>query len=204
MENPLDDYTGNINLHPDDKRYQFLMASQNYGTLYGVFGNFTIEIEEDKYYLTQLDLKIVNYKGLLNIGFALNKNLDLAFNGNNEVKMDVSVQGLSNVYMKQADIKSRIDVTHIKKMKFNRVLNFLVSDVLDLNESGVFDNEFYYRDGIQTSDERKPESRKRPSQPGMVNYDNQPVNYDSEKLISRNCHTSILYVTKVDPSEFQA
>lgn len=196
MENPLEDFSGNINLHPSDKRYQFLMASQNYGTLYGVFGKFNIEKEIDTFYLTQLDLKIINYKGLLNIGFAINKKFDAAVDGNNEFKMNISVQGLTNKFMEQANIPLRIDVSSVKKMTFYKVLNYLYLDQSNLNPSGVFDDEFYYRDGIQNADESKPESNQREPQPGMVNY-------VSQKLVSRNCHTSILYVTKVDPSEFK-
>jgi len=53
--------------------YHFIYGSQLYGTLFGVYGRFEGTVitsgEKKTYQVTSVDLKLLNYKGALNIGF---------------------------------------------------------------------------------------------------------------------------------------
>jgi hypothetical protein len=51
--------------------YHFLYASELYGTIFGVYGRFTFNKRpaSDDVEVTGLTMRLLNYKGLLNIGF---------------------------------------------------------------------------------------------------------------------------------------
>lgn len=61
---------GNVNLS-NPKDYQSIYASQLYGTFFAVYGKFTVEDTDPSdgiYKLLNLRLKILNYKGIINLG----------------------------------------------------------------------------------------------------------------------------------------
>ncbi|NVJ46013.1 MAG: hypothetical protein HWE07_02765 [Cytophagia bacterium] len=153
-------FIGNINLTNKDD-YQAIYASQLYGTFFMVFAKFTCEYSSEKkaYIMQKIDFRLVNYKGLINIGIksvqGIEKRVDLKNNQYNLVRLEL--QGLktdskdkslpcSGFELKQGDCLV-IDRTTVK-MHNGTALN-----------QNVFDEEFYYRHGIEPNDnyrERSP------------------------------------------------
>lgn len=53
-----------------DNVYQFLYASQLYGTLFGIYGRFDCKKESaDNCSVRNINFRLINYKGCVNIGF---------------------------------------------------------------------------------------------------------------------------------------
>ena len=49
--------------------YQFIYASQLYCTLFAIYGRFQTTMDGDNYVLHGVDLKLLNYQGVINVGF---------------------------------------------------------------------------------------------------------------------------------------
>lgn len=122
---------------------QFVFAGQSYGTFYAIFA--TIELDLEKSNKTQksiknIDLEILNYKGLINIGLkrAYFKEKSI---GNSDI-IEIELQGLStqrSVYVE--DINKMSPVTKDDWMIF-------MGSLKKMNKNdAVFDEEFHYRNG---------------------------------------------------------
>lgn len=158
----------NISLSPTncgENIYQPIYSSQLYGTFFIVYANFETSEDSDNYFLHKIKLKIINYKGLINLGITgasfyktegcdpenpiiNNKNIMLNYKGG---YIELKVRAL---YNSDNDILVDNISEPIKISKNNSYLN--VTRKLDqmhgddrVFENGVFDNEFFYRDGIE-------------------------------------------------------
>ena len=137
----------------DFSRMQSLYSSQNYGTFYEVYAlcNFENDL------LKSIDLKLVNYKGPINIGF-LNK-----LGGNCKLKFDLKsktlclilvVKGLGNYDSTTITVNENVPIDEIDEFNTYRLLMPLNVNSDGL-ENNVFDEEYYYRSGISTIDSRE-------------------------------------------------
>jgi hypothetical protein len=54
----------------EDPVFQFVYATQVYGTLFGMYAKFKIADLGDKCRLEEMTLEILNYQGVINIGFS--------------------------------------------------------------------------------------------------------------------------------------
>ncbi|QMU64894.1 MAG: hypothetical protein GKR88_11725 [Flavobacteriaceae bacterium] len=176
-------FSGSYMLQEND-RYQILYASQNYGTFYSVYSKFFFKND----YLEKIEFKIINYKGLVNIGFLDCKNgcirSDLTKNGT--LKIDLPVKGMAQKSTILYKPNAKIHIDSLQNIFVQRHLVKLNTKGERTNK-GVFDTEYYYRSGNFT------DSRK--IRPGMVA---DSIKRDSITLfaISNNCHSSILKAYK--------
>lgn len=181
-------YTGNILLGNDNNdRLQSFYSSQSYGTSYSVFGSINIEdnITQKSAKLKSINLKLINYKGLLNmelinyeIKFIQFEKIALLNSKNTSKKIKNKVIDLK-IFVKAATVSEpnltlSIDNKDIVNVKINQgdillIRRELLSIYAETKEEldqrvrrnssgqkeplwnptlgGIFDNEFYYRNG---------------------------------------------------------
>lgn len=152
----------------DDKHYQEVYASQIYGTFFAVFAKFNdAKKSGDMCLLSQIDLKVVNYKGVLDIGIVKVKNLD-------DIESEPSVKRLE-LEMRAMNPEAKQNIPEYE-MNFEIQASFKKGDVIRFERSlrelhdakdvalehGLFDSEFYYREGLKEPhkySKRKPKPR---------------------------------------------
>jgi hypothetical protein len=189
---------------PDDREnyndvYHFIYASELYGTLFGIVGKFTFSEETLK--VTGVDLQLLNYKGVMNMGFCYLRPSDIPASRKLE-DIYFGVQGGSlrpNIYIPITDPKTgqpseiQLERGTCKRLVFNRILYPLCGFDHEIGSftgeklstpipnSQFFDTEFKYRDGID--------------------YYNQPVRFgmtgfEEHELITKRCvqsNVNLLY-----------
>lgn len=162
-----------------NNRYQHIYSSQLYGTFFSIYGRFTIT---EAHVLTKVDLKLVNYKGILNIGIKSFQppkieTIDLTDEFINQpegkkscLHLEVDLVGFSNNFEAENNCNIPIDVT-------NSDFYVVVSRYLDeMNTAGInapiFDEEFHYRDGLRSMpinrDGRDLEKELKSMNPGRI------------------------------------
>ncbi len=156
---------GNVNLK-NNSDYQAIYASQLYGTFFMIYANFTCG-KEDKgkgHLLKEIELKIINYKGLLNLGIAKSKFKPKTKrqrvrkpNGQNVV-VPTPFGGTINVRVRVLHDSNPNDLTikninhYCPKNSFievNRSVQRINPDITKPVTNNVFDEEFYYREGVK-------------------------------------------------------
>lgn len=131
--------------------YQAIYTSQSYGTFYVVYAEFTTEEDNDNYYVKNINLKLVNYKGLINLGIADATLIPIKdeFSGNSKgALLDLTVKA----FEQDTFTVKNYDVSHPypkndSEFLVNRELVAMHPNNSPL-EGNIFDEEFYYRDGI--------------------------------------------------------
>ncbi|WP_394747123.1 hypothetical protein [Spongiimicrobium salis] len=165
------DFNSNIRLMPsENSRFQTVYASQSYGTFYAIFARFTVKdiFEEDsivkkKKLLERVELKLVNYKGLLNMGLVRETEADPnAYEAEAGVKsllIKVNVKGAAGGDTTDSDEILFNPPVVIENGMYLSLIRELISlageDRAEFSENplnpeigGVFDQEFYERDGL--------------------------------------------------------
>lgn len=146
--------------------YHFIYASELYGTLFGIVGKFTFSKETLK--VTGVDLQLLNYKGVMNMGFCFLRSGDVPASRKLE-DIYFGVQGGSltpNIYIPITDPETgqpseiQLEKGIRKRLVFNRILyplNGFDHEIgsspdeklsIPIPNSQFFDTEFKYRDGI--------------------------------------------------------
>ena len=74
----------------DSDKNQLIYASQLYGTLFAVSGKF--KLSEDKQKLKEIEFKLINYKGTLNLGILSITNSDLVEDNKHERRYVLTLQ----------------------------------------------------------------------------------------------------------------
>ena len=143
----------------ENNRYQAIYASQRYGTFYGLFGKFHIEKRGKKTFLHGIESKLLNYKGILNISIETD---------DDSVALDAKAKELNRgipVMLLKVKVRARIqdpnyegtlkllNPIEIKEGTFFSVITDFIplggqKDIPAAYVDGVFDNEFFYRDGV--------------------------------------------------------
>ena len=175
--------------------FQFLYGSQLYGTLFGIYGNFKTVKNGNDMLIKEIDFQLINYKGMINIGFTPNK---IVYNDDADKIFYLKVQEMQTERKHRCKLKDPIKITSGNRMPitFHRIVYPLQGFEFPVDESGVktggirerdvnrnmklFDVEFNYRDGTFLRD--------RNHQKGMYGED-----IDPEKrmlLASPRCHQS--------------
>lgn len=164
--------------HEPGEAYHFLYASQLYGTLFAVYGKFQCTLDKDAKPETltvgSIDLKLINYKGNINLGFSSTTKDNKPFNTLYK-ENDASANGKGAIYFEVQAMSSELETTvnlfkpiTIKKGKnHNMIINRILTpmdgvrfepgdmdySLQDPNgksynqQSTVFDSEFKYRNG---------------------------------------------------------
>lgn len=159
------DLTLTISLKKEDqKRMQLVYASQLYGTFFTVFGSFDLEYHNDKPVLLKgVCLRLINYKGQINLGLVsvtmdpVLEEIDKQENSkSNEVEKELTihfrVQALqNNDVLKYFRFTEPMNIEGLKNLVFQRELLPIHNvDKMSAVHSGVFDSEFFDRDGLFT------------------------------------------------------
>ncbi|WP_298519838.1 hypothetical protein [uncultured Kordia sp.] len=146
-------------------RWQTVYSSSLYGTMFTILGKF--KYDKEKKTLTICKLRLVNYKGMIDLGM---ENVEYQFDrkwaevseknstgGLDEklirvISINVQVRGLIPNVEKTLEGEYVLTDCDLKNDVYLEIDRFL----LELNdggghkEKGVFDTEFYYRDGDRT------------------------------------------------------
>ncbi|WP_299684209.1 hypothetical protein [uncultured Dokdonia sp.] len=166
----------------DNGRYQAIYGSQNYQTYYTIYANFTFEND----ILQTIDLELINYKGIINMGFLNPNGGDIAVNLSEDVLvLDMPIKGMTGHTHTQIDVSSKnINISNINNINVFRLLHPLFSHSRHM-ENNIFDSEFFYRNGIDESPiPRKPI-------PGRYDYPDKNK-HEGPKTFGGNCNTSYL------------
>lgn len=146
--------------------YHFIYGSQLYGTVFAIYGKFNIEPNPDdgSCKVWSIELKLVNYKGMVNMGFTKRKPVPFVDDDGNE-NIYFGVQGASKRATQTICFNEPIIVTSEPLMlTFKRILYPLKGFKFSLHErlchgdiekplskpiphKNNFDSEFYYRNG---------------------------------------------------------
>lgn len=173
------DFSTTILLSPEENtRYQAIYASQRYGTFYGLYGKFNIEKRGEKTLLHGVDLKLINYKGILDISIET---------GPDSIALDEEAMELNRnipVILLKVKVRAKIQEPNfessfrlmnpieIKRGTFFSVITDIIplggqKDIKDPYIDGVFDNEFFYRDGMLHVERKVTDIELDPGDPGI-------------------------------------
>ncbi|MAZ71988.1 MAG: hypothetical protein CMC70_02465 [Flavobacteriaceae bacterium] len=157
MISEFDDFHSTIKIGENEKK-QLFFASQSYGTNYFIYGYFkTKETTKNSSVITGLKMIVLNYKGILDLGFSTNENLKTTVSKVKEAGKDPML--LINITMQAAvsgTTKPEVDIDLDTPIKIEDRTNLkVVRDLIPISgdidknalNHGVFDDEFYYRDG---------------------------------------------------------
>lgn len=162
--NDIIERSGNIVLSPSEEHHQFIYGSQLYGTIFGVFCKFTVKFpdtnQKDECIISKIDVNILNYKGILDLGIYEKPTLEVKdYDFGDETKkslvMHITLQAI-------VAGRSKYEQSSVleQELKVNKDHLFIVErDLIKLNKfndnpndpivKGVFEEEFYFRDGIR-------------------------------------------------------
>ena len=163
--------------------YQFIYASQNYGTFYAIYAQFEI----DNNYITRINFELINYKGNINLGFN-EHDISPAHTEVHESKLHLllNVKGLSPSRFAHITFSEQ---NKISLDSFDSI--YIYRQLIPLSDSAykdeVFDSEHYTRSG-----EGNVSSRNR----GSVISAGDFLNSSAFIATGRDCETSIIQIVK--------
>ncbi|MGB3466216.1 MAG: hypothetical protein WBA74_13140 [Cyclobacteriaceae bacterium] len=161
------EFSSNLSLNEEDAhRYQFVYATQLYGTLFGVYARVHSEVSDHEAKLTKIDFIGINYKGDNTISllshfdkptYAKNQEtgvrvlqikLEVQAGRNAPQHIDPVTLDLAGTFHEDEFVLRRGDYLKIQRM----LIPMVTDDSLPLVErafyNGHFDSEFYVRDGL--------------------------------------------------------
>lgn len=146
----------NLNLG-DNKNGQSIYTSQLYGTFFGIYAKVNARDNDQKDYWTldAMELKIMNYKGIVNLGITQAKLIESKHDGihNNDARLYVEVQACYNMpdeFIKvenSSGQKFTKGKANIRLERFLKPMHAHSNGVKQQLNDGVFDEEFFYREG---------------------------------------------------------
>jgi hypothetical protein len=126
------------------------MASQVYGTFFGIYARFELLKMGNRNKLNQIHFRIINYKGLINIGIDKVKLPPNSGRDPNKISINFILKG----YMKPVQdcicdlVDENIFLANGTEITFTRIMSEFVANADDHFNEGAFDEEFYFRDGL--------------------------------------------------------
>ncbi|MCK5400786.1 MAG: hypothetical protein KAJ28_04060 [Flavobacteriaceae bacterium] len=147
---------GNIDLS-NETDFQSVYASQLYGTFFMIYAKFKSK-QKTKYELENIELKLLNYKGLINLGLKRAKFIP-------EIDDEGNTNG-GNIIVEVQALESNTHIQSVNNVKGNKcnINDILKVDrrVAKLTPSGhiknnVIDEEFIYREGFER-DQNDPDN----------------------------------------------
>lgn len=171
-------YQGTIFLK-NDLGLQEVYSSQNYGTFYSIYMAFDCvqDIKDkEKVKIKNLKFEIVNYKGVLNLGIVNVIWKPKADEKSAIFEIEVEAMTPKRCFTFPEEKEFKIDLKIYDKIVIERTLLKMSAFNLSLNPNDnlVFDDEFYYRDGLEFvvnpgSGERDNRRIERPGMEGAGN-----------------------------------
>ncbi len=151
----------------ESQRFQQVYASQVYGTFFTVQARFqTAEREnpEGDYFIEKMDFEVINYKGILDIGL-----VDIQGPNSFRDKVEDPTLQIFQLQMRAMGPQQSENIPEYTKsgvainawiskgqvLQFVRTLVKLHDDETPL-AGGIFDSEFYYREGLRKSNNYDP------------------------------------------------
>ncbi|NOY47051.1 MAG: hypothetical protein GXO84_02350, partial [Chlorobi bacterium] len=124
------------------------------GTFFSVFAKVDATNDDKKNYceLNSMELKIMNYKGVINLGITQAKLIPIEYKGTFRAKLSIEVQALYNMPNEFVLVEGSEDLRLTEGQRIS-VERFLKPMHDTKNEKGkqlsnqVFDEEFFYREG---------------------------------------------------------
>lgn len=151
MSNQFTDYWGTLQLNNDLRGGQLLLASQLYDTHFSIFGSFTItKTEENSCFIEGVKLQIINFKGPTQLGFVENQTQKLS-KEDKIIRLNLDLKAISSgnaVSTLNLNFDNKINCSTGDGIEFIRNL-LPMSTTNEPIVNGVFDSEFYYRDGLR-------------------------------------------------------
>lgn len=161
------EFSSIISLNPNyEGCWQSVYFSQLYGTSFGLYAKIIFNKKERT--IDKISLRLINYKGVINLGIK-----SATYNSKRKrIRVEENYSKVDNKYINVISIKLVIQGLN-KTTKVNDIIidfklpegtenHYLEIDRSlcsmtekkdeDITDSNVFDSEFYYRDGLRTSD----------------------------------------------------
>jgi len=151
-------YSTTVSLNTNDSnRWQFVYASQAYGTFYGIYALFTTRelfnddgsVDNTKVGVEEISLELINYKGPVDLSLIDFEVTPPAYNteepsNTTPMIIDVKIQAnISNEVQTDANKPTNFVVNHDTRLEVNRVLlsiNGLTKDELDAEDLRLSDD----------------------------------------------------------------
>lgn len=146
----------------EHKNYQCIYSSQMYGTFFSIFAlvDASYNTGDSFYTLKSIDLKIINYKGVVNMGIIGAELVDTGFDGGDPSKvvkrsLKIGVKPLVDntvdfpVNLKSENLRCYIG-TEILVERFLDPMHTKGSSYAN-EENGTFDDELFYREGLHNA-----------------------------------------------------
>ncbi|WP_430967327.1 hypothetical protein [Spongiimicrobium sp. 2-473A-2-J] len=132
----------------NESDYQNIYSSQLYGTFFMVYAKFSTETCDGGYKIKSITLRLLNYKGPINLGITRAKLVRMIHPDATSVLLKIEVQALqpSNVDV-TVDVARDMECSIGGVLQVVRGLKSLGSDFV----GEVFENEFKYREGFEKS-----------------------------------------------------
>lgn len=141
----------------DNENFQAVYSSQLYGTFFMIYARFETDYDEDDkaYQLKKAELFLANYKGTINLGivqaeFFLDKK-------SKEAGFKIEVQALyeskpkdlivNNIDEKFKFYRGNSNLHIVRKTKRMHQVGKLSANKAPAIKNGIFDDEFFYREG---------------------------------------------------------
>ncbi len=150
----MEDFVHYINLK-DKVNYQVVYSSQVYGTFFSIYSKFDAELNEttNEFLINKIDFKLINYKGILNMGITNVK-------GPNHYQDELDQAGITNLKLFNIEVRALkpqeypfteggFTMKSDDTMFIQRTLRRLDDTDRPINDDGIFDEEFYFREGIR-------------------------------------------------------
>ena len=154
--------------------YQAIYSSQLYGTFFMVFAKFNTKAVSKGYEIQSITLRLMNYKGPINIGISRARFFSPMGKKSGVLKIEVeALSGNNNMDFTNVKIRanSKCDITNYIEVERS------VKELSHPLTNQVFDEEFFYREGFKKTGgnfvikEFKRGAKTRP----FNNYDNDTV-----------------------------
>jgi hypothetical protein len=143
------EYSSTIHLSENSKdRNQFIYGSQSYETSYAIYAKFNVQPSNvtDHVTIKDIEYRIINYKGILNIGF--HSEPFLSYDEKKRIlHIGVEVIGASNNDFLVKNQNLEINKNCLQLSVNRKLIPLDGGDGSAQYHHGLFDSEFHYRDG---------------------------------------------------------
>lgn len=158
---------GSIHLSDGRRRkstnYQSVYSSQLYGTFFSIFGKFQTKSDNENYYLYRATFKLINYKGIINMGITRIDEPYLRVTNSGTTHYDIQLEVKALHDNDKVTLNFNTPLIIPKKNSFMNIDRKLIQmhhPKKSALENNIFDEEFYYREGVKSNLEVSDTQRK--------------------------------------------
>lgn len=177
--------SGTYVMNDSDNRKQFFYASQCYGTLFAIYIKINVKKNNE---IENIDFELINYKGMVNLGFLEDSTHNRGINVVREkdtLVINFPIKAMTKQYKATFTPKKEeaINVSGLTVIAGERsLLRYDEYTPSNYQENVFFDEEFYYRNGKD-----KGEFSVKPARRGQQGH-------SENKIIAMNCVETVLKV----------